>query len=71
MTTTITLSADVLADVLDRASARTAIATRDNREVTIDHKGDGLIRATLWTDDDEGREVQLDCRTFRLVEVES
>lgn len=70
MSTTLALSADVLADVLDRASARTAIATRDNREVTIDHKGDGVIRATLWTDDDEGREVQLDCRTFRLVEVE-
>ena len=71
MSTTITLSADVLADVLDRASARDALATRDNREVTIDHKGDGLIRATLWTDDDEGCEVQLDARTFRLVEVES
>ena len=70
MSTTLALSADVLAEVLDRASARTAIATRDNREVTIDHKGDGVIRATLWTDDDEGREVQLDCRTFCLVEVE-
>lgn len=71
MSTTLALSADVFAEVLDRASARTAITTRDNREVTIDHKGDGLIRATLWTDDDEGREVQLDCRTFRIVEVES
>ena len=71
MSTTFTLSAEVLADVLDRASARDALATRDNRDITIDHKGDGLIRATLWTDDDEGREVQLDCRIFRIVEVES
>ena len=71
MSTTLALSADVLAEMIDRATARSPITTRDGREIVIDHKGDGLIRATLWTDDDEGREVQLDCRTFRIVEVES
>ena len=30
-----------------------------------------IQRSTGTTVDDEGREVQLDCRTFRLVEVES
>ena len=71
MTTTLTIKADALAEILDRASARHCISSPDNRLVIIDHKGDGLIRATLWTDDDEGCEVQLDARTFRLVEVES
>lgn len=71
MSTTLTLPADVFAEMLDRATARSPITTRDGREIVIDHKGDGVIRATLWTEDEEGYEVQLDTRTFRIVEVES
>ena len=70
MTTTLALTADVLAEEIDRASAAGLLLTRDLRDIVIDHKGDGIIRATLYGSDEDGDAVEIDARRFRIVEVE-
>ena len=39
--------------------------------INFQHKGDGVLRATLWGWDDNRFDHEVECRTFRLVEVES
>ena len=39
---------------------------------TFDHRGEGRVLVTLWRwDDDKAHDVEVEARTFRLVEVES
>ena len=64
------LTADLIAEALDDLDE---LAICASRSLTFDKptKG-GQVRVTLWRwDDDKAHDVEVECRTFRLVEVES
>ena len=44
----------------------------DDSALTFDHKGSGEMAVTLWRwDHDKAHDVEVEARTFRIVEVES
>lgn len=65
------LTADLIAEALAKYDEIWTSRSTDETSLTFDHKGGGEMRVTLWGwDHDQADDVEVDARTFRLVEVE-
>ena len=64
------LTADLIAEALDSGGTEVEVQPAEGWGciVTFVHKGDGVVQATLYDWDDD---IDLETRTFRIVEVES
>ena len=64
------LTADLIAEALDSWGTEVEVRPAEGWGciVTFVHKGDGVVQATLYDWDDD---IDLETRTFRLVEVQS
>ena len=64
------LTADLIAEALDSEGIGVEVQPAEGWgcPVTFVHKGDGVIQATLYDDDID---IDIETRTFRIVEVES
>lgn len=68
------LTADLIAEALEEGRIEAPFAATGVRgdNITFDHRSGGRVLVTLWRwDDDKAHDVEVECRTFRLVEVES
>lgn len=66
------LTADLIAEALVKYDEIWTAESRDDTSLTFIHKGGGEMAVTLWGwDHDEADDVEVESRTFRLVEVES
>ena len=66
-----TVTPDLIGETLDVAGEIGCQPDTD-RWLAVDHKGSGEMSVTLWEYDCHLEiDVEVDCRTFRIVEVES
>mgnify|MGYP004494102949 CR=1 FL=1 len=66
------LTPDLIAETLGEYDGIYSEQLGDDYSLFVDHKGMGEASVTLWKyDEDEGHDVEVDARTFRIVEVES
>lgn len=64
------LTAEMIAETLDAQGVLLSVQPAEGWGcgVAFVHKGDSELSATLYDDDDD---TDIECRTFRIVEVES
>lgn len=69
------LTPDRIAAALEESRievAFTATGVRGDTDITFDDRGEGRILVSLWRwDEDKSQPVEVESRTFRIVEVES
>ena len=66
------LTPDLIAEALVKYDGVWTAESRDDTSLTFDHKGGGEMAVTLWRwDFYKGHDVEIECRTFRIVEVGS
>lgn len=67
------LTADLIAQALDAHPwLAFDVGGMPGDNVTFDSRGEGRVLVTLWRrDEDTGYDVEVEARTFRIVEVES
>lgn len=68
------LTPDLIAEALerDRIEADFPFTGVRGDNITFDHRSGGRVIVTLWRwDEDKAHDVEVECRTFRIVEVES
>ena len=67
-----TVTPDLIAETLAEYDGIWTARSSDDTSLTFDHKGSGEMAVTLWRwDDDKAHDVEVECRTFRIVEVGS